>query len=120
MTTATWNGVVIADSDDTIVVEGNHYFPPESINWEHLSESAHTSTCPWKGRASYYTVGVDGRTNRDAAWTYQQPSPAASKIAGYVAFWHGVEVKRPKSVRAGDAEGRSGWLRGLLQGGRAR
>lgn len=117
MTIAIWNGAVIADSDDTIVVEGNHYFPPDSINWEYLTASAHTSVCPWKGRARYYTLTVDGRTNRDAAWTYPTPSPAASKIAGRVAFWHGVQVKRSTSDREGQATQRSGWLRVRLRAG---
>lgn len=120
MTTATWNGVVIADSDDTIVVEGNHYFPPESINWEYFAESRHTSVCPWKGRANYYTITVDGRTNRDAAWTYRRPSPAAAQIADRVAFWRGVRVERAKPPREARTGEHSGWLRGLLRGGRAR
>jgi uncharacterized protein (DUF427 family) len=89
---ATWGGAVIAESDDTVVVEGNHYFPAESLRREHLAPSDTTSVCPWKGTASYYSVVVDGRTNTDAAWEYRDPKPAAREIAGRVAFWRGVEV----------------------------
>lgn len=90
---ATWNGAMLADSDDTIVVEGRHYFPPESLNHEYLKGSATHSTCPWKGLASYYQVVVDGKANEDAAWTYREPKPAAGQIKDYVAFWKGVQVK---------------------------
>jgi len=93
MPRAVWNGTVIADSDATVVVEGNHYFPPESIRWEHLQESTRATVCPWKGRARYFTVVVDGKTNRDAAWQYPNPTPAARRIAGHVAFWRGVRVE---------------------------
>lgn len=89
---ATWNGEVIAESDNTIVVEGNHYFPADSVKREFLSDSATTSVCPWKGKASYYTLTVDGQTNPDAAWYYPQPKEAAGQIANYLAFWRGVEV----------------------------
>ncbi|MFZ1652740.1 MAG: DUF427 domain-containing protein [Candidatus Nanopelagicales bacterium] len=89
---ATWNGEVIAESDNTIVVEGNHYFPPDSVKREFLSDSATTSVCPWKGTASYYTLMVDGETNPDAAWYYPQPKDAAAQIADHLAFWRGVEV----------------------------
>lgn len=89
---ATWNGQVIAESDNTIVVEGNHYFPADSVKREFLSDSATTSVCPWKGKASYYTLTVDGQTNPDAAWYYPQPKDAAAQIANYLAFWRGVEV----------------------------
>lgn len=92
MVQAVWNGVVIADSDDTIVVEGNHYFPPASVKSEHFTASDKTTTCSWKGLANYYTVVVDGQENPDAAWYYAEPLPAASEIAGYVAFWRGVNV----------------------------
>ena len=92
MATATWNGKVIADSDDTVVVEGNHYFPPDAVRPEYLKDSAHTSVCPWKGTASYYTLVVDGSENRDAAWYYPQPKPEAEQIRGRIAFWRGVEV----------------------------
>ncbi len=94
MCRAVWNGAVLAESGHTVKVEGNHYFPPESLHREYLTGSPATSTCPWKGQARYYHVSVDGKTNRDAAWYYPQPSPAASKIAGHVAFWHGVRVER--------------------------
>ncbi len=90
---AIWNHTVIAESADTVVVEGNHYFPPESLQRQFFVPSDHTSTCPWKGEASYYHVVVDGRENRDAAWYYQTPKPAAAEIAGRVAFWKGVRVE---------------------------
>ncbi len=89
---ATWNGVVLAESADTVVVEGNHYFPPEAVRREYLSDSDTHTVCPWKGRASYYHVTVDGRTNPDAAWYYPQTLPAADSVRGRVAFWRGVEV----------------------------
>lgn len=90
---AVWNGAVLAESDDTVVVEGNHYFPPEALRREHFVDSARLSRCPWKGTASYYTVEVDGKRNEDAAWTYPDPKPAAEEIRGRVAFWHGVKVE---------------------------
>jgi thioredoxin len=83
---------VIAESDDTVVVEGNHYFPEDSVDRSVLVPSDTTTVCPWKGRASYYSIVVDGEVNRDAAWFYLSPSTAASKIAGRIAFWHGVEI----------------------------
>lgn len=89
---ATWNNTVIAESDDTIVIEGNHYFPKESLNQEYFTSTDSTTTCPWKGLASYFTVEVYGKSNPDAAWTYVEPLPAAQEIAGYVAFWKGVTV----------------------------
>ena len=89
---ATWNGKLIAESDDTVVVEGNHYFPRDSVNDEFLAESAKTSVCPWKGTANYYSLSVDGDTNTDAAWYYAEPKSAAAEIKGRVAFWRGVEV----------------------------
>ena len=92
MTTATWNGTVIAESDDTIVVEGNHYFPRADVRADLLVGSDSRSTCPWKGEASYFTLSVDGDTNPDAAWTYPQPKQAAAEIRDRVAFWRGVEV----------------------------
>ncbi len=92
MTSATWNGATIAQSDETVVVEGNHYFPPGSVNMEFLRPSATTTACPWKGIARYHSLVVDGETNEDAAWYYPTPSAAAANIAGYVAFWKGVEV----------------------------
>jgi uncharacterized protein (DUF427 family) len=90
---ATWKGVVLAESDDTVVVEGNHYFPADSIRREHFRESETHTVCPWKGTASYYDVVVDDETNRDAAWYYPQPKDAAKEIAGRVAFWRGVKVE---------------------------
>ena len=90
---AIWNGAVLAESDKTIVVEGNHYFPPDSVNREYLQESSTHSTCPWKGQASYYSVVVDGQVNRDAAWYYPNPNPAAAQIKDHVAFWRGVTVE---------------------------
>ena len=93
MATAMWNGAVLAESDETIVVEGNHYFPPTSVNDEFFSDSDHHSVCPWKGTASYRDVVVDGQVNGDAAWYYPEPKAAAAEIAGYVAFWRGVTVE---------------------------
>lgn len=92
MTTATWNGTVIARSDDTVIVEGNHYFPLESVTAGALAESDHTSICPWKGTASYYDVVTDGERNANAAFHYRRPKEAASEITDRVAFWHGVVV----------------------------
>ena len=93
MAVATWNGTVIAESDKTVVVEGNHYFPPESVNMQHLRPSTTTSGCPWKGLANYYSLVVDGKTNEDAVWYYVEPSAAAAAIKGYIAFWTGVDVR---------------------------
>jgi uncharacterized protein (DUF427 family) len=92
MAQATWNGAVVARSDDTIVVEGNHYFPPESVDPSLLRRSDSHTVCPWKGTASYYDVVVDGDVNSGAAWYYPDPKPAASDIKNYIAFWRGVEV----------------------------
>ena len=89
---ATWNGQIIAESDDTVVVEGNHYFPIESVKPEFLRESSHHTVCPWKGAASYHTLEVGGQRNENAAWYYPNPSDAAKRIAGRVAFWKGVQV----------------------------
>ena len=89
---AVWRDTVIAESDDTVVVEGNHYFPRTSVRDELVRPSERTSVCPWKGTASYYDVEVDGVRNADAAWYYPDPKDAASEIAGRVAFWKGVEV----------------------------
>jgi uncharacterized protein (DUF427 family) len=90
---ATWNGVTIAESDDTIVIEGNHYFPRDAIRGEYFQNSATHTTCPWKGEASYFNVVVNGETNTDAAWYYPQPKPAAQEIKDRVAFWRGVKVE---------------------------
>lgn len=92
MPKAVWNGQVIAESDDTVMVEGNHYFPRESIKEEFFSASSAQTTCPWKGQASYLTVSVEGQENSDAAWYYPEPSEAAKMIKDRVAFWRGVEV----------------------------
>jgi uncharacterized protein (DUF427 family) len=89
---ATWNGTVLAESDRTVIVEGNHYFPAEDVHQEFLEETPTHTTCSWKGRASYYTVVVDGQRNEDAAWYYPEPLEAAHEITGRVAFWRGVQV----------------------------
>lgn len=89
---AIWNGEIIAESDATEVVEGNHYFPLGAVNQEYLKESDHHTTCPWKGEASYYHLEVDGATNENAAWYYPEPKDAARQIKDHVAFWKGVEV----------------------------
>jgi uncharacterized protein (DUF427 family) len=89
---ATWNGATIAESDDTVVVEGNHYFPADAVRSDLLEASDTHTTCPWKGVASYYDLVVDGERNAGAAWYYPEPSEAAAAIAGRVAFWRGVEV----------------------------
>jgi uncharacterized protein (DUF427 family) len=89
---AIWNGAVVAESDDTVVVEGNHYFPRSVLDDGLLSASETTTFCPWKGTAHYYHLTVDGQTNEDAVWYYPSPKPAAVQIADRVAFWHGVEV----------------------------
>ena len=93
MPKAVWNGAVLAESDDTVVVEGNHYFPPDSIKREHFRESETHTVCPWKGTASYYDVVVGGEVNRDAAWYYPRPKDAAKEIKDRVAFWRGVKVE---------------------------
>ena len=89
---AIWQGAVLAESEDTIVVEGNHYFPPDSIDGAYFQPSQTHTVCPWKGQASYYDLVVDGDTNGDAAWSYPETKEAADQIRGYVAFWRGVEV----------------------------
>ena len=89
---AIWNNQVTAESNDTIVVENNHYFPKDSVKAEFVKDCTTQSTCPWKGLASYYTLDVDGKQNPDAAWYYPAPKDAAKQIAGYVAFWKGVKV----------------------------
>ena len=91
---ATWNGVVLAEAEETVVVEGNHYFPADSVHQQYLRPSATQTRCPWKGTASYWTVqlGPDGPTNEDAAWYYPEPLAAAENIRGHVAFWKGVTV----------------------------
>jgi uncharacterized protein (DUF427 family) len=89
---AIWNGVVIAESDDAVAVEGNHYFPPTALKSEHFRPSEKRSVCPWKGGASYYHVVVDGKVNENAARHYPQTKQAADSIKGRVAFWHGVNM----------------------------
>lgn len=91
---AIWNGTVIAESDDTLVIENNHYFPPESINEAYFKPSQTHSTCPWKGVASYYDLSVDGQTNKDAAWYYPETSELAKGIKGRIAFWKGVKIEQ--------------------------
>ncbi|WP_029631909.1 DUF427 domain-containing protein [Zavarzinella formosa] len=93
MMKAIWNGAVLAESDQTIVIEGNHYFPPEAIHKEFFKPSETHTVCGWKGTASYHTINVDGKQNPDAAWYYPEPKDAAKEIAGYVAFWKGVKVE---------------------------
>ena len=93
MPKAIWNGVILAESDHCQVVEGNQYFPPDSINREYFKESNTHTICSWKGEASYYDIVVDGKVNKDAAWYYPSPKEAAKHIKGYVAFWKGVKVE---------------------------
>lgn len=93
MPRAMWNGVVVAESPHTEMVEGNHYFPPEAIRAEYFRPSQKHTTCGWKGRASYYDLAVGDAVNHDAAWYYPEPLPAAAKIKGYIAFWKGVTVE---------------------------
>jgi len=90
---AIWNDMVLADSKQTIVVEGNHYFPAPTLNMQFFKASDKKTVCSWKGTASYYDIKVDGQINKDAAWYYAEPKSAANNIAGYIAFWKGVEVK---------------------------
>ncbi len=92
MVKAVWNDAIIAESDDTVVVEGNHYFPIASVDAAVLKPSSRSSTCPWKGTAGYYSLSVNGMDNPDAAWFYAEPKPAAAAITGRVAFWKGVKV----------------------------
>ena len=95
---ATWNGATIAESNDTIVIEGNHYFPRDAIRQEYFQPSNTHTICPWKGEASYFNVVVNGETNKDAAWYYPDPKPAAQEIKDYVAFWRGVKVVPQKGT----------------------
>jgi uncharacterized protein (DUF427 family) len=89
---AIWNNIVVAESDTTTVVEGNHYFPASALNTEFFKASATHTNCPWKGTASYYTIDVNGEQNKDAAWFYPEPKDAAKHIGGMVAFWKGVKI----------------------------
>lgn len=93
MAKAIWNGEVIAESDNTVVVEGNHYFPPDAVKQEYLKNSTTHTTCHWKGLASYYNIEVNGKTNNDGAWYYADPMPAAKELIGHIAFWRGVKVE---------------------------
>jgi uncharacterized protein (DUF427 family) len=93
MARAIWNNAVLAESDQTVIVEGNHYFPPNSLHQEYFRPSTTHTVCPWKGTASYYDLEVNGRVNKDAAWYYPAPLETAKHIAAHVAFWKGVEVK---------------------------
>ena len=90
---AIWNGVTLAESDETIVVEGDHYFPPDAVNDEYLSKTRMRSVCPWKGVASYYSIDTGGENNLYAAWSYRRPWPWIRKIRDHIAFWNGVEVR---------------------------
>ena len=92
MVKAVWNGTTIAESDDTVIVEGNHYFPRAAVDAALLQPSDTHSVCPWKGTASYYSLAVDGAENKDAAWYYPEPKPAAAEIRDRIAFWKGVQV----------------------------
>jgi uncharacterized protein (DUF427 family) len=109
---AVWNGVVLAETPRTVRVEGNHYFPPESLRREYFTESTTKSLCPWKGLAHYYTLSVHGEVNPDAAWSYPHPSPLARRIENHVAFWNGVRVEGSPEPRTED--GRAAWLRKLV------
>jgi uncharacterized protein (DUF427 family) len=93
MPKAIWEGETIAESDKTVIVEGNHYFPPDSLKREYFKPSSTTTTCPWKGKASYYSLQVGGKSNADAAWYYPNPNKAAAQIKDHVAFWRGVKVE---------------------------
>ncbi|WP_304453296.1 DUF427 domain-containing protein [Nocardiopsis sp. YSL2] len=130
MIRAVWNGVVLAEAERTVMVDGNHYFPPDSVHREHLADSASRTLCPWKGVARYHDVTVDGRTYSDAAWYYPEPGPLARRIKGHVAFHPGVSIERtrqrqersrerggprPHADAPQDGSGR-GWLRTLLEG----
>ncbi|MEM7284704.1 MAG: DUF427 domain-containing protein [Pseudomonadota bacterium] len=92
MAKAVWKGALLADSEDTVVVEGNHYFPKDAVNTQYFEASEHTSFCPWKGTASYHDITVDGEVNKNAVWHYPDPKQAAAEIKDRFAFWHGVEV----------------------------
>lgn len=89
---AVWNGEVIAESENTIIIEGNHYFPPESVHKEFLLPSGTQTTCPWKGVASYCSLIANNKINNDASWYYANPKPEANNIKGYFAFWNGVDI----------------------------
>lgn len=115
MTQAIWNGTVIADSDTTVVLEGNHYFPADSVRWDLLEPSDRTTVCPWKGTATYYDISAEGKTNRAAVWEYPNPSARARTIKGHVAFWRGVKIVREPGG-SGEAGDSPGLLRRLFSG----
>ena len=94
MAKAIWKGAVVAESDNCEIVEGNYYFPPDTIKAEYFQPSNTHTICSWKGEASYYTLRVDGQDNKDAAWYYPDPKPKAQNIKGYIAFWRGVQVEK--------------------------
>lgn len=113
MMRAVWNGVVLAEAPRTVRVEGNHYFPPDSLRREYFVDSPSKSVCPWKGLARYYTVMVDGDANPDAAWYYANPSPLARRIKDHVAFWNGVRIEgEPEGERSSLRERLPAWLGG--------
>lgn len=93
MAKAIWNETVLAQSNDTVIIDGNHYFPPESVNKQYFQESNTHTTCPWKGTANYYDIEVNGKTNRDAAWFYPNAKEKAKHFEGYLAFWRGVKIE---------------------------
>lgn len=93
MAKAIWEGVVLAESNDTVVLEGSHYFPPDSVVTEYLTPSSHMTVCFWKGDANYYNIEVNGKMNENAAWIYRNPSPLAANIRNRIAFWKGVKVE---------------------------
>jgi uncharacterized protein (DUF427 family) len=111
---AVWNGVVLAETERTVRVEGNHYFPPESLRREYFSDSRAKSLCPWKGLANYYTVVVDGTVNPNAAWYYPHPSPLARRIRNHVAFWNGVRIEGSPEPRPDGEGGRVRWWHKLV------
>ncbi|MGH8115151.1 MAG: DUF427 domain-containing protein [Rhodanobacteraceae bacterium] len=111
MIRAVWNGTVLAEAPRTVRLEGNHYFPPESVHREHFIESPTKSICPWKGLAHYYSVTANGDVNPDAAWYYPRPSPLARRIKNHVAFWNGVTVEgEPEGAPQGVAHRLAAWL----------
>lgn len=110
---AIWDDIVLAESEHTVRVEGNHYFPPEALNSEYFTTSPTTSQCPWKGSASYYSITVNGTVNHDAAWYYPRPAPAAENIRGHVAFWKGVRVIEIRDTDGSPESGRPTWWRKL-------
>jgi uncharacterized protein (DUF427 family) len=112
---AVWNGAVLAETGRTLKLEGNHYFRAESLRREYLTASPTTSTCPWRGQARSCHVTVDGKINRDAAWYYPHPSPAAGAIAGHVAFWRGVRVERVSGLEGETAGGAGHGLAGRIR-----